>query len=308
MGVRVARGSWDAIVVEAAGIVRSYDTGVTFRQLFYRLVSRELIPNRQSAYSRLSELTAKARREGWFPDLIDNTRMIRRESSWDGAKDAMEAITSQYRRDRTEGQDYSIYIAIEKNALAALLVSWFEEKGLPVLAMGGYPSQTFVDGIKHDIDAQRRGAVLIYAGDFDASGEDILRDFENRTRGYWDSIERIALNQEQIDEYELPGKTTDARAQAFMDKHGALVQVELDALPPDVLKKLYEDAVDSYWEDEPFEASLKVEEKDKRQLLFPDDTKELVDALREASAVAEDYAPRLADRCDEILDKYDGVF
>ena len=39
-------------------------TSVTLRQLFYRLVSAQVIPNSQGAYKRLSALTAEARREG----------------------------------------------------------------------------------------------------------------------------------------------------------------------------------------------------------------------------------------------------
>jgi hypothetical protein len=73
----MARGlDWDYIVQHAAQIVRSYDTGVTLRQLFYRLVSDETIPNNQNAYKGLSRYTARARREGWFPDLVDRNRSI----------------------------------------------------------------------------------------------------------------------------------------------------------------------------------------------------------------------------------------
>jgi len=38
----------------------SYDTPVTPRQLFHRLVSAQVIPNTQCAYKRLSELPAQA--------------------------------------------------------------------------------------------------------------------------------------------------------------------------------------------------------------------------------------------------------
>jgi hypothetical protein len=47
---------------------------VTLRQLFYRLVSAQVIPNSQAAYKRLSSLTAEARRNGDFPALIDRGR------------------------------------------------------------------------------------------------------------------------------------------------------------------------------------------------------------------------------------------
>ena len=48
--------SWGLVLDEAAGVVESYCTSVTLRQLFYRLVARQLIPNQATAYKRLSAL------------------------------------------------------------------------------------------------------------------------------------------------------------------------------------------------------------------------------------------------------------
>ena len=55
---------WPEVVAHAAEIVNSYDTTVTLRQLYYRLVSELLIPNVDSSYKTLSSRTAEARREG----------------------------------------------------------------------------------------------------------------------------------------------------------------------------------------------------------------------------------------------------
>jgi hypothetical protein len=135
------------------------------------------------------------------------------------------------------------------------LESWFGALGIPILALGGYSSQTYVDDVSSDVDRQDRDAVLLYAGDFDPSGEDIDRDFEHRT-GCWDKVVRVALTVEQVDEYRLPpamGKSTDSRAGAFFARHGQLVQVELDALPPDVLQALYTAAIGEFWDTSAYE-------------------------------------------------------
>jgi hypothetical protein len=53
--------------------------------------------------------------------------------------------------------------------------------------------------------------VLIYAGDFDPSGEDIDRDFIQRTACF-DEVVRVALSLEQVERYDQPpqlGKATD---------------------------------------------------------------------------------------------------
>jgi hypothetical protein len=57
------RIQWGQVLVHAAEIVRSYDTGVTLRQLFYRLVADGTLPNRQQAYKTLSARTTEARRD-----------------------------------------------------------------------------------------------------------------------------------------------------------------------------------------------------------------------------------------------------
>jgi hypothetical protein len=259
---------WPDIVDQAGDIVDSYDTPVTLRQLFYRLVAAQLIPNTTSAYKRLSAVTAEARRDGMFPALSDLTRRIEVPTCFDGPEHARDYLRRGYRRDRTEGQDVSVYLGVEKHGLVAQLSSVFAGFGIPILALGGYASQTFADNVDEDVSTRGRPAVLLYAGDFDPSGEDIDRDFVERADCF-DKVIRVALNAEQIAEYDLPpamGKTTDSRAGAFVARHGELVQVELDALPPDVLRTLYATALADFWDMSAYDAVLALEEHDREEL------------------------------------------
>jgi len=258
------RRSWPAILEKAATIVAAYETSVTLRQLFYRLVAAEVLPNTQVAYQTLSSRTAEARRRGTFPALIDRTRRIYRHQSFHGPDQARAWLRRIYRRDRTEGQDVSIYLGVEKAGIVEQLESWFGDLGIPILALGGYSSQSYVDNIKKDVLAQNRPAVLIYAGDFDPSGEDIDRDFLERTDGFDEAV-RVALTAKQVEEYELPeqmGKATDSRAKRFVERHGRLVQVELDALPPDQLRELYDEAIAEYWDESAFRAAVEREREE----------------------------------------------
>ena len=119
-----------------------------------------------------------------------------------------------------------------------------------------------------DLERQDRPAVLLYAGDFDPSGEDIDRDFVDRVAGFAD-VRRIALVADQIERYQLPpnpGKATDSRAQRFSERHGQLVQVELDALDPSVLRTLYQEALDAFWDTSAFHAVLEEETTDRAEL------------------------------------------
>jgi hypothetical protein len=254
------RTDWTPIIERAAEIVFSYDTSVTLRQLFYRLVSEQVIPNTQTAYKRLSALTAEARRAGEFPDLIDRGRQIHRYAHWGSIAACLSEARGYFRLDRTQGQDVSIYLGVEKAGMVVQLQSWFGDLGIAVLALGGYSSQTYVDDVVYDA-ATGRPAVLLYAGDFDPSGEDIDRDFVERT-DCWDEVVRVALTAEQVRDYGLPinpGKSTDSRAGGFISRHGELVQVELDALDPDELRRLYTDAISEYWDESAYHVIVELE-------------------------------------------------
>jgi hypothetical protein len=262
------RLDWTPILEHAARIAASYSTPVTLRQLFYRLVAAGLLPNTQPAYKTLSAKTAEARRQGWFPRLLDRGRAIHRYRSFAGDQQARSWLRRIYRRDRTEGQPFAVYLGVEKAGIVEQLTEWFGDLGIPVLALGGYSSQSYVQDVADDVAAQARPAVLLYAGDHDPSGEDIDRDFLLRT-GCFDQVERVALTAEQVQAYQLPpqpGKTTDSRAAGFVARHGRLVQVELDALAPDDLQALYLRAIGRYWDASVHQAALEREAQERERL------------------------------------------
>jgi hypothetical protein len=280
---------WGRVLEHAARIVESYDTLVTLRQLFYRLIAATLIPNTASAYKTLSARTAAARRDGAFPDLIDNTRWIREYRTFTSPAAALRYTAAIYRRDRTDGQDVAVYLGVEKAGHIHQLDQWFGDYGVPILPLGGYASQTFVDDVRAHVARQRRPAALIYAGDFDASGIPIGRDFIARA-DCWD-IEpvRVALNPREIDGYGLTrqrGKHTDANVAAFVREFGDValfdpadpyitdggrrylspVQVEMDALDPNDLRELFTGAINEFWDMSTYEAVLE-RETDERAAL-----------------------------------------
>ena len=243
---------------------------MTLRQLFYRLVSDRTLLNTRAEYNQLSSRTAAARRdpERSFPTLIDRTRGIVQPAFWDSPAAARKALRDQYRRDRTEGQPYTIYLGVEKAGIVEQLRRWFGiPLGLPVLPLGGYHSQPFEREISGASAAYDRPSVLLYAGDLDASGEDIERNFLR-----WNDFgmsNRIALTLEQAQEHELPpmpGKHSDTRSAGFAAKYGGLFQIEVDALPPDVLRRAFEDAIGGYWDDDAYQVVLAREANEREEL------------------------------------------
>jgi hypothetical protein len=175
-----------------------------------------------------------------------------------------------YRRDRTEGQEASLYLGVEKATYIDYLLPWFGDLGIPILPCGGYTSQTFTQTIVRDVshyrraDGRQRPAILIVASDFDPSGLDIERDLVART-DCWDKVIRVALNYEQLAEFNLPenpGKESDSRKGEMIRRYGRNIQVELEALDEEVLRQLYQDAIDQFWDTSRYEAVLEREAAD----------------------------------------------
>jgi len=137
---------------------------------------------------------------------------------------------------------------------------------------------------------------ILYFGDFDPSGEDMDRHLVDALSYFFDldrylvDFERIA---DQIDEYDLPpipedSETLDkldkdSRKGGFIDKHGQLIAVELDALlaiVPDEFRQLVQESVDQYFAEAFYEkqqAKHSPEEIKRlvhQKVRFPDDDKE----------------------------------
>ena len=128
------RVAWQPLLDDAARIVEDEPYGMTLRGLFYRLVGQGRLPNTQHYYVTLSRCSARARRAGRFPALIDQTRRILRPASFDSAEQALRFLHERYRHDRTSGQPHALYLGIEKSALATPLAVWFDERGLSPLS------------------------------------------------------------------------------------------------------------------------------------------------------------------------------
>jgi hypothetical protein len=191
-------GYWDTVLLpRAAEIVESYDTPVTLRQLFYRLVSIEELANTKAEYDQLSTRTTEARRADEFPALMDAGRAIVQSASWASPESALRALAKQYRRDRTEGQEHLVYLGMEKAGLVEQVSEWFGDLGLPILATRGYHSQSFETEILQHSHVDGRPTVLLYAGDLDPEGEDIERnlrrwtDFAKRSSAPWSKAWRL---------------------------------------------------------------------------------------------------------------------
>ncbi|MFF2927135.1 hypothetical protein ACFVTP_32820 [Streptomyces celluloflavus] len=267
------RVRWPAVVDRAREIVEGYTPlKVTLRQVMYRLASEGVLPHTPPMYRRLSSQLAKARREGRFPDLIDTLREVHVPAAWPDLDTFLSEAPAWFRLDRTEGQQHALYVAAEKDTLRQLLTDWLAPYGIPVLVVRGFGSQSYVDVVRDRTAGDPREAHLAYVGDFDCSGEDVERDWVERT-GCWSRVTRVLLTHEQAQEYALPataGKRDDPRWPAFARRYGFdidhPVQWEVEALEPDELQRLVLAAVTPYVDRDVLAEQIAREEQQRRAL------------------------------------------
>jgi len=262
MGKRLA--GYEEIVQASLDVLRQYDTAITLRQLYYRLVSRQIFPNTENSYKRLSRMMVLARESRDLPIncLEDRSRRVlgRGDVGYTSAQDFLKqriaSLQDSWRgfmMPRWEDQPNYILIGLEKDALSRLVSDIANQYSVRTFPTRGYPSFTYVHRMASYIRGRMKDkpTVVLYFGDFDPSGVDIERDLTDRLRKYEAGdfkVRRVALTREQIVRYSLPPmpvKRSDARTPSFVASYGDEA-VELDALDPNTLKLLVARSIASY--------------------------------------------------------------
>lgn len=250
------------IVKQANAIIAEYQAAgfvLTLRQLYYQFVSRDLLENTQRSYKRLGSIIADGRMAGLidWSAIEDRTRNLDSLAHWPHPTNLLEACAEQFRIDKWARQPVRIEVWIEKEALAGVFEGVCHELDVPFLCCRGYTSLSEMWSAAMRL-RQRIGEgqkpIILHFGDHDPSGIDMSRDIRERLRTFGCPVEfdRLALNMDQVEQYDPPpnpAKTTDSRYASYIQAYGD-ESWELDALDPQVLAGLVRDAVAEYRDDD----------------------------------------------------------
>lgn len=223
---------------------------LTLRQLYYQLVTKNTIPNSEKSYKALGGLVSDARLAGKMDwDAIeDRVRRPRILEDFSSLKEMLEQNLRTYRLQRWEGQENYVELWVEKDALAGVLSPICDQFHVTLMVNRGYSSSSAMyeasQRFMYKLDSQEgcQTLHLLYLGDHDPSGEDMVRDIEDRLNMFDCSVyvKKIALTTEQVHRYNPPpnpAKLTDSRARTYIAKHGRS-SWEVDAIPPQELQKI----------------------------------------------------------------------
>lgn len=241
---------------------------LTLRQLYYQLVTINAIKNEERAYKRLGAIVSDGRLAGLidWQAIEDRMRQPTVPNEYRNLGRLIEAAVYSYRLPRWEGQDFYVELWVEKDALAGVLAPLADEFHITLMVNRGYSSQSAMYEAAKRFRGQFKERVLLYLGDHDPSGEDMVRDVGDRLAMFGADVEvrKVALTMDQVQAYNPPPnptKLTDSRAEGYIGRYGEECW-EVDALPPDVLAQLIRAAMVGLRDENKVQAILKREQAD----------------------------------------------
>lgn len=180
---------------------------LTLRQLYYQLVSRDVIPNSEKSYKSLGGLVSDARLAGLmdWSAIEDRVRQPKRASEFNNLEELVQAALRSYRLPRWKGQAAYVELWVEKDALAGVLWPIAHEYHVVLMVNRGYSSQSAMyesaERYKDSwLDDGDRELVLLYLGDHDPSGEDMVRDVKDRLEMFGAHL-RVETNGSPVEEW-----------------------------------------------------------------------------------------------------------
>jgi len=230
------------------------DKPVTVRQMFYLLSVAGAVDKNEAGYRQAQRQLVEMRRGGTVPYgwIADYSRRSWKPDTFADMEDALRSTANFYRRAVWNRLPVYVEIWVEKDALAGVLYSVTERYDVALMPAKGYSSESFAYSSAEAIKRTGKPAVVYYLGDFDPSGWNMARNLEEKLRGFGAEItfERLAVNPEQIEAWNLPSrptKRTDTRCREFFDTFGkGTPSVELDALHPDKLRAIVREAIERH--------------------------------------------------------------
>jgi len=191
------RGTWTPAKLEKLERIINIVNGLTrfwpltLRQVYYQLVSKQIIDNNVREYKKLSALLSHARIENLFPwrCLEDRTR----ETLWSGGwpymsifiQDQLTEFLSGYRRNLLQEQEIRPEIWVEKDALSRLCHAAAFEYCVPVIVAKGFSSVSYLNEAAKRI--RKRGAItaVLYFGDMTQAAMRCFRQCGQRSLTKW---------------------------------------------------------------------------------------------------------------------------
>ena len=186
------KGTWKAeksvicsAIISIAEQYMSKGYTLTLRQLYYQLVSRDIIPNHDKVYKKISSIKDDIVYSGLvdWSAFEDRGRVPVNAYFEESISDALQRTLNSYKLNRQENQPTHIEVWTEKDAISGILKRVTLPYTIPLVINKGYNSSTAMYNAYarfSEILNEGRRVRILYFGDHDPSGLDMVRDIKDR--------------------------------------------------------------------------------------------------------------------------------
>lgn len=229
---------------------------MTLRQVYYKFVKNNWVPNHDREYKKLGTALDSGRMNGLisWTAIEDMNRSLYGTNTQAAPEALLEGLDNKFHLDLWADQQWRPEVWVEKLGMLNVVSDICRQLRVDFFACKGYNSQTEawkagqrMAGYIHK--GQR--PIVFHLGDHDPSGLDMTRDNRDRLEifaGVPITVVRLALNRDQIEDLgpsrcpPNPAKLTDSRSDGYIAEHG-YSSWEVDALEPTFIRQLIDSNV-----------------------------------------------------------------
>jgi hypothetical protein len=246
------------------------------RHVFYLMNNERLsvsVDKTDRGYAQIIDRCVKLRRSGELPYswISDDSRYAIHTPTYTNAVDFLRAVAWTFRAHIWQDAADYCQVWAESKSIAGVIENVCEELAVSLYPSSGFSSLSFAHGsaLKINEEANDRPVTVFYIGDYDPAGVLIDVALERELREHLDygielNFQRIAITEEQIEEYDLPTKPrkqSDPRALHIQDT------VEAEAMPAGILRQLVREQIEPLIPEGAIAAAKKIEEVEINRLL-----------------------------------------
>ncbi|WP_240611616.1 hypothetical protein [Roseovarius nitratireducens] len=251
---------------------------LTCRQIFYRMVGAHGYDKSESAYGRLCNHLANARRARFIPfDAIrDDGVTTYRRDHFDDRDDFLRHVRSmgrRYTRNKLASQELHIEVWCEAAGMLPQIDDVSAPFSVRAYSSGGFDSLTAKKDLADRIVRIEKPAIILHLGDYDPSGVSIFDSVAQDVTAFVEAdrphghvtvdFHRIALTRAQVAEYDLP--TAPAKASTHSKNwNGGTCQLE--ALPPNIIADILKEALWQHIDPSQYLEDCEAEKADREQI------------------------------------------
>ncbi|MCJ1900964.1 hypothetical protein MR829_11325 [Paracoccus versutus] len=232
---------------------------VTSRGVYYNLTVSGHVPKTEPGYSAAARTVLDMRRAGTlpYPWIADLSRSVMRPYTLRGVPEALEDAARTYRLDMWQDAETVPHVFLEKRALAGVLRPVTNPRDVPLCPTGGQISETFAYSIVEAMEGTGQALHAITLFDCDRAGADAHKALAEklarfgRSMGVTVTVEALGLHPWQVTEWGLPTRPPKRNTTADARWPWPFA-AELDAIPPNDLRKMVQAAIERFQPPEVF--------------------------------------------------------